>query len=145
MSSWYLDYLGKPWASVPNPPASYNCVILCASIYKDRFGIEVGDITRDADNFRECLAGFSEAEKIPDIWGLVPLSENERPREFDTVFMARSKYQDHCGIMASTPDGLLVLHCIRDAGVILDAPMDMAMHGISKLTFYRRRGTDEGM
>jgi hypothetical protein len=99
-------------------------------------------MTHDARTLKDSLAGFSEAASAPDIWGLELVPAGERPREFDTVFMARSRFEDHCGILASTPDGPLILHCIKDAGVVLDTPLDMALRGFSRLTWYRRKGIE---
>jgi hypothetical protein len=139
---WHEGYLGKPWAARPEPPASYNCAVLCASVYRDVFGIEVGEITRDGSDLTDCVTGLGEAAGNPGIWGLDRLPEGAAKREFDCVFMARVRYDDHCGIAVRTADGMLIMHCLQTGGVVLDAPIDLLARGFSRLTWFRRRGLE---
>lgn len=130
--NWTDRYLGKPWEAVPSPPDSYNCGELLRAVYMDQFLFDTRGIDADAKSLRSCVKAFD-----PAFFGLGRLAEGERPREFDTVFMGRAKYVDHCGIVAETRDGLMILHCLQDLGVVLDTPWEAAAQGFEKIEYLR--------
>jgi hypothetical protein len=129
---WHEEYIGKPWQASPAPPDSYNCGELLRAIYKTRFGLDIHDIDADAEKLSECIRAFR-----PEIFGLMELSEDEVIKEFDCVFMAKTKYPCHCGIAADTADGLMILHCLENGGVVLHRVFELASLGFSKLIWYR--------
>jgi hypothetical protein len=132
MLNWFNNYVGKPWEAKPSPPKSYNCGELLKSVYRDLFDIEEMAIKADAMKLTECVKAFQYK-----LFGLIPLKDDDPKEEFDVVFMARSRYEDHCGVAAKTTDGLLILHCLQDGGVVLESPYDCLNHGFSKLLWYR--------
>ena len=139
MDEWYLEYIGKPWSGIPNPPYSYTCGELVRAIYKDRFGVDVVPIpVEDANSLRATVCAMR-----PEYFDLRPLKEDERPQEYDAVFMARRSLLDHCGIMVSTSEGLRVLHCSNPAGVVLDSIEQlMAQQNFTGFHFYRHPGVE---
>jgi hypothetical protein len=130
--NWTEKYVGKSWQAVPNPPASYNCGELLRHVYLDMFNYDAHKIEADANSLKSSLKAFS-----PSLFGLRALREDEQPREFDIVFFARSKYFDHCGVLADTQDGLMVLHCLQSCGVVLESQNENLTHGFKKLEAYR--------
>jgi hypothetical protein len=132
MNNWFENYVGKPWQANPKPPDSYNCGELLKSVYRDLFNIEEMEIKADAMKLSECVKAFQSR-----LFGLIPLKELDEKKEFDVVFMARSRYEDHCGLAANTTDGLLILHCLQSAGVVLESPYECLENGFSKLYWYR--------
>lgn len=137
MSEWWLKYLGRPWAAVPNPPASYTCGELLRAVYRDEFGVDTAHILADPLVLRDCVAAM-----VPERHGLYPLQPGQAPIEFDAVFMARVKYDNHVGIAAQTTEGLMVLHCMQGAGVVLESPGELAGRGFRRLHWYRQRGLE---
>ena len=134
MNEWWKQYLGKPWEAVPNPPHSYTCGELLRAVHLEMFGIETAPILADALDLRDCIMAM-KGER----YGLRPLDTDEKPREFDSVFMARVKYVDHVGIGVQTTDGLLVLHCLRGAGVVLESPGELRGRGFRRLDWFRHQ------
>lgn len=132
MAAWHDAYIGKPWAAVPSPPGSYNCGELLRAVHKDLFGFEADAIGVDASRLDDCVRAFD-----PGRFGLRHLRWGERPSEFDTVFFRRARYADHCGIAAMTADGLMVLHCLQSAGVVLESPMEALSRGFASLEWLR--------
>lgn len=139
--NWYMKYLGKPWAGVPNPPESYTCGELLRSVHADMLGIDTPPIPApDARVLKDCLESM-----MPDYYGLIPLPNGEEPREFDSVFLARNRYEDHCGIACMTSDGLLILHCQQRVGVHLSSIGEMLALGYQRLRWYRHRDMDKAL
>ena len=132
MTAWWMEYLGKPWQAAPAPPDSYNCGELVREIYRKHLSIEMAPIPADALDLRQCVAAMAGGR-----YGLSPLPPENDPREFDVVFLARAKYDDHCGLAVNTGEGLMILHCQRGAGVLLDSPFDLAVRGYRRLSWYR--------
>jgi hypothetical protein len=58
-------------------------------------------------------------------------------RDFDCAFFARTNYEDHCGIGARTSDGLLILHCLQNVGVVLERPQEALARGFREIFWYR--------
>lgn len=134
--NWYLDYLGKPWQAVPNPPESYNCGELVRSVYRDILGVETAAIpVNNAQSALQCARAMQ-----PEIFDLLPLPENEPPHEFDVCFMGRKTLMGHCGIAADTAEGLRVLHCPEaSCGVVLDSPFELKLAGFPKIRWFRHK------
>jgi hypothetical protein len=132
MADWFEKYIGKPWEAKARPPDSYNCGELVKSVYRDIFHIEEMAIGANPNVLSECVKSFQAR-----LYGLRPLLENEQRREFDVVFMARSRYEDHCGLAAKTKDGLLIIHCLQSCGVVMESPHEVLGWGFSKLIWYR--------
>lgn len=135
---WHLAYLGKPWAAVPDPPQSYTCGELVRAVHRDMFGIDSPEILADPRILRECVAAME-----PGRFGLRPLAADERPRQFDVAFMMRAQREDHVGIGCMTADGLLILHCMQGAGVILDSPGELRGTGVRRINWYRHKNIPE--
>ena len=135
MKPWHEKYLGKPWVADPNPPESFNCGELLRYIHKAELGIDTAKIQANAASLRECVDNMQA-----DIFGLLPLPAGAELQDFDSVFFGRaSKYEDHCGIIALTLDGPMILHCLQGAGVVLDSFNDAKALGFARLLFYRHR------
>lgn len=132
MNNWWQKYLGKPWQAAPGPPESFNCGELVRHIYRERRGIEMVPIEADASDLRQCIEGMDCRP-----YGLRPLTEGESVRELDVVFMARNKYDDHCGLAVETAEGLMTLHCQQGAGVLLDSVFDLESRGYRRFKWRR--------
>jgi len=132
MAPWYEQYIGRPWEAAPRPPHSFNCGELLRHVLKENHGIDTTDIEANALSLRECVQNMR-----PAIFGLKPLAQDESPRDFDCVFFARSNYEDHCGLVAKTPDGLLILHCLQGAGVVMERPLEALARGFREIIYYR--------
>ena len=133
MKDWWKLYLGKPWAAIPNPPHSYTCGELGRCVLREQLGIEVPPILADPRILRDCVNNMGD----PAFYDLVPVEDS--PREFDIAYLIRATRRDHLGIGAMTPDGLMILHCIRNAGVIMESPFEMLGTGFRKIKWYRHK------
>jgi hypothetical protein len=140
MRGWHLPYLGKPWESLPSPPGSYNCGVLVTSVYRDVLGVDLGEVRQPGADLAGCIGTLREAAVNPALWGLARVPEGERPRDLDVVFLARLKFEDHCGLAVDSGDGLLVLHCIQGGGVVLDDLFSLAARGFPRTHWFRRAG-----
>lgn len=132
--NWWLDYLGKPWKTNPEPPDSYNCGELVRSVYRDLFGIDSAVIpVQNAQSALQCARAMK-----PELFDLVPLSDSEAPTEFDVCFMGRKTLLGHCGIAAETGDGLRILHCPEaSCGVTINAPLELKYSGFPFIRWFR--------
>jgi hypothetical protein len=129
--NWWENYLHKPWAAIPNPPHSYTCGELGRCVLREQLGIEVPPIFADPRILRQCVHNMED----PTFYDLVPVEG--QPREFDIAYAIRATRRDHVGIGAQTVEGLLILHCIRGAGVTLQSPAEMLGTGFRKIEWYR--------
>ena len=131
MNNWHLKYLGKKWVAAPKPPLNYNCSELARYIYKAELNIELPMVTVDAMNIKQCVETMGDY-----VHNLRPLLWNETPREYDVAFMARTKFYDHCGVGVDTSEGLMILHCQQDIGVVLESVFDL-QERYKKISWYR--------
>jgi hypothetical protein len=129
---WYGKYIGKPWEARPRPPESFNCGELLRHVFLDRLGIEAHAIPADAMDLTERVLAFTAG-----VFGLRPLGDDEPRKEFDCVFMRKTRYEDHCGVAVRTADGLLILHCLQRLGVVLESPLEVMGQGFSHINWYR--------
>jgi len=136
---WHFDYLGKPWSPVPRPPESYNCGELVRYVHIDLFGIDSPIVpVPDANVMRACLGAMN-----PVYYGLCRKADEVPMQEFDVIFLGRRRDAAHCGIMANTGEGLLVLHCLQGHGVCLDRIMEIQqVYGLQKKFLARHPGID---
>ena len=130
---WFEEYIGLPWAAVPDPPRSFSCGELVRHIMRERLGIVMPEILANAAVLRQCLRDLA----APDRYGLCPLNATDAHREYDVAYMIRATRQDHVGIAVNTPEGLMVLHCIQGAGVVLDNPAELLGMGVRRINWYR--------
>ncbi len=140
--NWWLEYLGKPWAAAPNPPASYNCGELVRAVHRDLCGIDSPAIpVTNAGNRLQCVRAMR-----PEFFGLEPLPQNTVPRALDVAFLGRRTYLAHCGLAVETGEGLRVLHCPEAAcGVSLDSLMELRVAGFPAVRWFRHRNMEEAM
>jgi hypothetical protein len=139
-ANWHEHYLGKPWDRTPNPPQTYNCGELIRAVHLDLFGIDSPAIAvSDAGKLKDCIRAM-DAE-----YGLYRIIDGRSPREFDVVFLGKGRFTDHCGIMARTTDGLLVLHCMQGAGTCLDSLTELTAMGFTKQFFARHPLVDAAL
>jgi hypothetical protein len=132
---WYESYVGKPWEAVPRPPESYNCGELVRAVLLERRGIDLGEICEDPTDLVGRIKCFDSR-----LFGLRELGPGEARREYDCVFMAKSRYDDHCGIAVNTLDGLMILHCLQTSGVVMETPLETMTYGFRRLNWYRHKG-----
>lgn len=137
MAFWQERYIGKPWAAAPYPPESFNCGELLRYALKAHRGVETIGIEANAFNLRECIENMR-----PEVFGLRPLAGGEPVRDFDCAFFARMNYEDHCGLAARTPDGILILHCLQGAGVVLESEAEAKGRGFREIIWYRHLELD---
>lgn len=140
--NWWLDYLGKPWAAAPTPPASYNCGELVRAVHRDLCGIDSPAIpVTDAGSRLQCIRAMR-----PELFGLESLAEGEAPRALDVVFMGRRACLAHCGMAVETGEGLRVLHCPETAcGVALDSLLELRFSGFPQIRWFRHRDMDRAL
>lgn len=136
MSAWHEKYLGRPWKAAPDPPHSYNCGELLRAVHRD-LGIETLPIAADASDLRQCVEGMKGGR-----YGLEPVGTDRQPKEYDSVFMARAAFLDHCGIAVQTVEGLMVLHCLQGGGVVLDSLADLRGRGFNRFFWHRHKELD---
>lgn len=135
--NWHEAYLSRPWAAVPQPPQSYTCGELMRAVHRDFFGIDSPPIpVADAGDLKACIKAM-----CPERYGLRRLAHNVPPREMDVAFFVKARLRDHCGIAVQTTDGIWVLHCQQQAGVILSPLAELRSH-FYRVLWYRHHGLD---
>ena len=141
-ADWWLPYLGKPWAAVPNPPESYNCGELVRAAHRDLVGIDTPPIpVTNAGSRSQCLKAMQ-----PEFFGLEPLPLKDVPRTLDVVFLGRRERFGHCGIVVWTTEGLRILHCPEaPCGVSLDTLLELRVAGFPNLRVFRHRDMDAAL
>lgn len=133
---WFYKYLGKPWEAVPTPPESYNCGELVRAIYKNELNIELPAILIDnARNTRQCIEAMR-----PDMFGFLPLSENQDIKDFDLALLGKKTRLFHCGLAINAVDGLKILHCPdSSSGVCLDDNLGLLLWGFPVIKWHRHK------
>lgn len=111
---WYEKLINRPWAGRPRPPYSFNCGELIRYIYRKRLGIEMPAVWADGNSLRQSIVNMNQ----PQVYGFHPCEPPYRP--FDICIMKRSVRRDHVALIVQTSVGLLFLHCIQGAGVVLE-------------------------
>jgi len=134
--NWWVPYLGKPWKANPAPPQSYNCGELARRVLHDQAGIDCPAIlVADAESRLACARAMQ-----PDVYGLLPLPEGEKPRSLDVAFLGHRMAMLHCGIGVETFEGLRILHCTETrAGTILESLPVLALTGFPRVRWFRHR------
>ncbi len=130
---WCDAYIGKPWAPVPDPPRSFSCGELVRHLFRERLGIDMPAILANAGVLRECIADIA----TPARYGLAPLPAGASPQEFDVAYMVQATRQNHVGLAVDSPDGLLILHCVQGAGVVLNSPAELLGVGFRRIDWCR--------
>ena len=130
---WFEEYIGLPWAAVPDPPRSFSCGELVRHVMQKRHGIAMPEILANAAILRECIRDIGK----PGRYGLFPLPSGEGPREYDVAYLAQATRQSHVGLAVDSPDGPLIMHCVQGAGVTLNAPAELLGMGYRRLDWYR--------
>jgi hypothetical protein len=138
MSPWFEQFIGKPWARVPQPPKSFNCGELVRFIYKGRFNVDTPIIYADAGVLRECCENFTDKER----YGLYPV---DTPRPFDLAFIARCQRHDHVGLAIQSAEGLGILHCAQGIGVTIQSPAELLGCGNRHIDWFRHKDVTEEM
>ena len=130
---WYEEFLGIPWAGIPDPPRTFNCGELLRFVFKRECGHECAPIPcRDARDLHGCLESM-----VPPFYGLVPVPAGEE-RDKDGVFMARRRFVDHCGLLVELPGGdRRVLHCSQLGGTQLSSFGELRAQGYTTFSFWR--------
>lgn len=133
---WFLEYLGKPWKPIPDPPNSYNCGELVRSIYLDLFNIKTNAIPiNNAQSSLQCARAMQ-----PEIFDLLPIPGNEEVKEFDVCFMGRKTFIGHCGIAVNTSEGLRILHCPEaSCGVTIHNFIELQFMGFPSIKWFRHK------
>jgi hypothetical protein len=137
--AWWEEYLGKPWASVPKPPQSFTCGDLARYILKDRLGVDTVPVYADPAILRQCVDNLDR----PELYNLEPATAPLRP--FDLAFMTRVRRHNHLGIAVQTTEGLMILHCQRGSGVVLDSSVELLSIGYRRISWFRHREVSEEM
>jgi len=128
---WHEEYLGKPWAGVPNPPESFTCGDLIRYIYAKDYGYKCLPVpVPDAKVLRDCVAAMN-----PGYFGLVPVEGEIRDK--DAVFLSRRHLMDHCGLAVIDRGNLYILHCSQRGGVQLSTPLELKTQGYTKFSWWR--------
>ena len=137
---WYEEYVGKPWAQMPNPPHSFTCGELVKYIYKNRLGVDTPLIYADPSRLDQCIINLEQ----PEAYGLYPLEG--QPRPFDIAYLMRRVKRDHMGMAVRTTEGLMILHCMQTVGVILETAAEiMGTAGARRIEWRRHKDISEEM
>lgn len=132
MAMWHEEYLGKPWAGVPNPPESFTCGELVRYVYAKDYGYSCLPVpVPDAKVLKDCVAAMN-----PGYFGLIPVEGEIRDK--DAVFLSRRHLMDHCGLGVKTPSGLYILHCSQRGGVQLSTVGELRAQGYTGFSWWRR-------
>ena len=123
---WAEELIGRPWIAGGRGPDAFDCWGLVRFCWRERFGIEVPEISVDAADLRAVLAGFRDHPERRRWCRVEPA--REPAREGDGVLMRQSRYPVHVGLWLAV-DGGGVLHAVRDSGVVFQIPADLATHG----------------
>ncbi len=134
---WWEEYIGRPWARVPEPPRSFTCGELVRHVMRERLGVEMLPVYADPGILRQCVDNLAR----PELYGLNPVSG--QPRPYDFMFMSRAGRRDHVGIAVTGPLGLVVLHCRQGAGVVYDSPAQLRGQGFRVLEWFRHEQLTE--
>jgi len=135
---WYEEYVGKPWAQVPNPPHSFTCGELVKYIYKNRLGVDTPLIYADPSRLDQCIINLEQ----PEAYGLYPFEG--QPRPFDVAYLMRRVKRDHMGMAVRTAEGLMILHCMQTAGVILETEAELlGTTGARRIEWRRHKDISE--
>lgn len=131
---WYERLINKPWKGIPDPPRSFNCGELIRYAYKKRLNIELPPIYADGENLRQSILNMSE----PELYGFEQVVPREQIRPFDVCILQRNVRRDHVALVVETQIGLMYLHCVNGAGVILESMFEIIMTTGSKFAEHRR-------
>jgi hypothetical protein len=131
--AWFEEYVGAPWENFPTPPRSFNCGELVRYVMKTRLGIGSPPVLADGKKLRECIANMS----VPEAYGLVPYEGTER-WPYDIVYLMRSVRRDHIAIAVQASQGLMFLHCLQGAGVVLESEFELKANSFSSFMEWRR-------
>lgn len=127
---WINDLVGRPWAEVPEPPASYNCGELLRYIYRTRLGIASPPIMVNSNDLRQvCLA-------VRDLQAFGNFRLVDVPADYDIVELYRGSEPDHVGMYFGANGGG-VLHCQRNTGVVFDRVFALRALGWRSISFNR--------
>jgi hypothetical protein len=134
---WWQEYIGRPWAAVPDPPRTFTCGELGRWILKERLGVDTVPVYADPNVLRQCVSNLDH----PEMYSLYPVPD--APRPFDFAFLIRVKYRDHLGIAVKTGEGLRILHCQQGIGVTLDSSAELLSLGYRRIDWFRHRAVSE--
>lgn len=127
---WHEQYLGKPWAAVPDPPHSFTCGELLRWVYRVHLGVDAVPIAADPDDVRSCIRDIRNIARYGDFYHV------NHPWDFDLALMIRGTEPDHVGLYA----GGSILHCLRGAGVCLDDAFTLRSLGWRRIDYMRLSG-----
>ncbi len=134
---WFEEYIGRPWAAVPNPPHSFTCGELGRYVLRERLGLAVAPIYADAAILRQCVDNLN----YPELYSLYRINGNPQP--YDFAFLARCKRADHLGIAVATSEGIQILHCQQGAGVILNSQAELLGTGFRRIDWFRHKDVEK--
>lgn len=135
---WYESLIGKPWARIPEPPQSFTCGELGRYVFRERLGLETPLVYADPARLDQCIDNL----ECPEAYGLYPFAG--QPRPYDIAYMIRRVKRDHLGIAVRTTEGLMILHCLRGVGVILESEMDiLGSTGARRIEWRRHKDIPE--
>lgn len=124
---WAAGYIGRPWTP------EHDCWAFVREVQREHFGRAVPLVDVDSYNLRAVIRAFRQHAQGQK-WEQV-----ETPDEGDAVLMGRNSDPIHVGLWCDV-DGGRVLHCVRNAGVVAQAPFDLAVSGWTNKTFWRYVG-----
>lgn len=137
---WYEKLINRPWKGKPTPPRSFNCGELIRYVYKRRLKIELPPIYANGENLRQSIMNVSE----PELYGFEQAVPQNEIRPYDICLLQRNVRRDHVGLIVKTPTGLMFLHCVTGAGVVLETLFEMqATTGCSFAEFRRHKDVPE--
>lgn len=134
MSHWAEAYIGKPWVLGGQGPDAYDCGGLVRAIARERFGLEIPEVTLASDAPREYIRAirvFVESDEWRHI---------TEPAEGDGVTLSHSRHPHHVGVWVDVDHGG-VLHALEGIGVVFTDMTALRRNGWSRIEFYRHHAS----
>lgn len=132
MTHWAGKYIGKPWMSGARGPDSFDCWGLARWIQRVEFGRSL-PVYSILPNEKLRLTVAIENASISDDW----VREN-KAREGCMVGLSQNRKLHHIGTWTAA-DGGMVIHAMKDQGVLAQSVSRLKLNGWNRIEFYWHR------
>ena len=135
---WSAGLIGRAYVPRAAGPDAFDCWGLCKYVWRTRCGYVAPDIAIDPANKVACRRAFLDFGNELD--NHVSALEVQRPREYDAVYMTRSRLPDHIGLWTEPDARGGILHALEHVGVVFSRASSLRAIGIHILAFHRPKG-----
>jgi len=126
-NNWVREYLGKPYLRGAYGPDSYDCWGLVHSVFLRAFGV-------DLPHYPEDMTMLGIGREMKDTSGFADKGFDEvrdgSNGNCDILLMCGGTNPVHIGLLLNIDSEWVVLHAMRDAGVILTPKNRLASSGL---------------